>query len=35
LRLNGYVEKIILKGSYTRDDLLTEVRSMVAACMRS
>jgi signal transduction histidine kinase/CheY-like chemotaxis protein len=31
LRLNGYVEKILQKGAYRRDELLTEVRDLVAA----
>ncbi len=30
-RLNGYVEKILEKGAYTRDALLSEVRDLVAA----
>jgi signal transduction histidine kinase/DNA-binding response OmpR family regulator len=30
-RLNGYVEKILEKGAYTRDTLLREVRDLVAA----
>ena len=34
LRLNGYVEKILEKGAYQREDLLREVRDLVAACMR-
>jgi len=29
LRLNGYVEQILQKGSYDRDDLLREVRDLV------
>jgi CheY-like chemotaxis protein len=32
-RLNGYVERILQKGAYTRDTLLTEVRDLVAACV--
>jgi hypothetical protein len=30
LRLNGYVEKILQKGTYGRDELLAEVRELVA-----
>jgi CheY-like chemotaxis protein len=30
LRLNGYVERIIQKGAYSRDQLLGEVRDLVA-----
>ncbi|MEW6365604.1 MAG: response regulator [Acidobacteriota bacterium] len=33
LRLNGYVQKILQKGAYTRDQLLDEVRDLVAACV--
>jgi CheY-like chemotaxis protein len=29
-RLNGYVQKILQKGAYGRDELLAEVREMVA-----
>jgi GAF domain-containing protein/CheY-like chemotaxis protein len=32
-RLNGYVEKILQKGAYTRDTLLREVRDLVAVCV--
>ncbi len=32
-RLNGYVEKILQKGAYTRDALLREVSDLVAACV--
>ena len=32
-RLNGYVERILEKGAYTRDTLLAEVRDLVAACV--
>jgi signal transduction histidine kinase/CheY-like chemotaxis protein len=35
LRLNGYVEKILEKGSYSRDDLLRTVREMVEVSVRS
>ncbi len=34
LRLNGYVESILLKGTYSREALLTEVRDRVTAYMR-
>ncbi|MBI4494086.1 MAG: response regulator, partial [Chloroflexi bacterium] len=34
LRLNGYVERILQKGSYSREELLGEVRDRVAACIR-
>ncbi|MBK9711652.1 MAG: response regulator [Kouleothrix sp.] len=34
LRLNGYVEKILQKGAYSRAELLDEVRSLVEACVR-
>jgi len=30
-RLNGYVEKVLQKGAYSRDALLAEVRELVAA----
>ena len=33
LQLNGYVEQILQKGSYSRDDLLREVRDLVTACI--
>jgi CheY-like chemotaxis protein len=33
LRLNGYVEKILQKGAYSRDDLLAEVRDLVTSCV--
>jgi CheY-like chemotaxis protein len=33
LRLNGYVEKILQKGAYNREALLTEIRHLVTACM--
>ena len=32
-RLNGYVERILQKGAYTRDALLAEVHDLVAACV--
>jgi PAS domain S-box-containing protein len=31
LRLNGYVEKILQKGTWSRDALLNDVRSLIAA----
>lgn len=34
LRLNGYVEQILEKGAYSRDDLLQEVRDLVFTCIR-
>jgi len=34
LRLNGYVEKILQKGPYSREALLREVGDLVAACVR-
>ena len=30
MRLNGYVEKILQKGTWSRDDLLEDIRNMVA-----
>ena len=30
-RLNGHVEKIVQKGAYERDQLLAEVRALIAA----
>jgi CheY-like chemotaxis protein len=33
-RLNGYVEQILLKGAYSRDELLREVSELVAACVQ-
>jgi CheY-like chemotaxis protein len=33
-RLNGRVEKILLKGSYSREALLNEVRTLIASCAR-
>jgi signal transduction histidine kinase/CheY-like chemotaxis protein len=35
LRLNGYVEKILEKGTYSRDDLLRAVREMVEVSVRT
>ena len=32
-RLNGYVERILEKGAYSRGTLLAEVRDLVAACV--
>ena len=34
LRLNGYVEAILQKGAYSREELMTEVRNLVAASVR-
>ncbi|MBW4657660.1 MAG: PAS domain-containing protein [Drouetiella hepatica Uher 2000/2452] len=34
LRLNGYVEQILQKGSYHRDDLLREIRDLVTSWIR-
>jgi PAS domain S-box-containing protein len=34
LRLNGYVEKILRKGAYNREELLADVRDLVAASVR-
>ncbi|UBF25795.1 response regulator [Kovacikia minuta CCNUW1] len=33
LRLNGYVEQILEKAAYHRDDLLREVRDLVVTCI--
>jgi signal transduction histidine kinase/CheY-like chemotaxis protein len=33
LRLNGYVEKILQKGAYSREALLAEIRDLVMACL--
>jgi signal transduction histidine kinase/DNA-binding response OmpR family regulator len=35
LRLNGYVEKILEKGTYSRDDLLRAVKELVEVGMRT
>ncbi|MBI4321772.1 MAG: response regulator [Chloroflexi bacterium] len=35
LRLTGYVEKILQKGTYSRDDLLAELRDLVKECVRN
>jgi signal transduction histidine kinase/DNA-binding response OmpR family regulator len=32
--LRGYVEKIVFKGAYSRDELVTEVKQIVEACVR-
>ena len=32
-RLNGYVERVLEKGAYSRETLLGEVRDLVAACV--
>jgi len=34
-RLNGYVEQILQKGAYSREELLHEIHRLVAACIRS
>jgi CheY-like chemotaxis protein len=34
LRLNGYVEQILQKGTYSRDKLLHEVHDLVLTCIR-
>jgi PAS domain S-box-containing protein len=34
LRLNGYVEQILQKGVYHKDDLLQEVRELVLSCVQ-
>jgi CheY-like chemotaxis protein len=33
LHLNGYVEKILQKGAYSREELLMQVRHLVADCV--
>ena len=33
-QLNGYVEKILEKGAYSREQLMLEVRDLLAACVR-
>jgi CheY-like chemotaxis protein len=33
-RLNGYVEQILQKGAYSQEELLHEVRHLVAACVQ-
>ncbi len=32
-RLNGYVEAVLVKGKYSKDDLLSEVRELVSSCL--
>jgi CheY-like chemotaxis protein len=32
-RLNGGIEKILQKGAYSREDLLNDVRDLIAACV--
>jgi CheY-like chemotaxis protein len=32
--LNGYVEQILQKGAYSHEQLLREIRDLVAACIR-
>ncbi len=34
LRLNGYVERILQKGNYNRDELLRELCHLVVSCLR-
>jgi CheY-like chemotaxis protein len=34
-RLNGYVERILQKGAYSREELLREIHDLVAAYVRS
>lgn len=34
IRLTGYVQKILQKGAYKKDDLLGDVRDLVAACLQ-
>jgi PAS domain S-box-containing protein len=34
LALNGYVEQVLQKGTYSRDELLREVRDLVVTCIR-
>jgi signal transduction histidine kinase/DNA-binding response OmpR family regulator len=34
-RLNGYVERILQKGAYSREELLHEIHHLVATCVRS
>jgi len=34
LKLNGYVEQVLSKGAYTRQELLGEVRDQVLRYMR-
>jgi hypothetical protein len=31
-RLNGYVEGVLQKGEYSREDLLAEVKNWVLTC---
>jgi CheY-like chemotaxis protein len=35
LRLNGYVQSILQKGAYSRDDLMDEVKRLLAVCLRN
>jgi PAS domain S-box-containing protein len=35
MRLRGYVEQILQKGAYSREDLLVRIRQLVAACARA
>jgi CheY-like chemotaxis protein len=34
-RLNGYVERILQKGAYSREELLREIHNLVADYIRS
>ncbi|MEJ7652579.1 MAG: hypothetical protein WKH64_04115, partial [Chloroflexia bacterium] len=34
LRLNGYVEKYITKGTYSQNELLRDVRDLIKASVR-
>jgi CheY-like chemotaxis protein len=34
LNLNGYVERILEKGAYNREELLGEVRDLVHTCIQ-
>jgi CheY-like chemotaxis protein len=34
LRLNGYVEKFVQKGAFSREQLLREIRDLVESCLR-
>lgn len=34
-RLNGYVEQVLQKGAYSREELLREVRDLVAVCIQA
>ena len=34
LRLNGYVEKFVQKGAFSREQLLHEIRALIESCLR-